>query len=75
MRRALVAALALAFLGVGFTALADATIRGRQWPAEVVAKGQRCKSNAVMDDRSLHCHNTRRVGLKCHRGKVYNGPR
>lgn len=26
-------------------------------------------------DRDLHCHNTRRVGMKCHRGSIYNGPR
>ncbi len=72
MMRVLAAGLGIALLCAWLTTSADATFRRKQWSAEVTTKQRK---SAVMDERDLHCHNTRRVGLKCHRGLVYNGPR
>lgn len=41
----------------------------------VTAEKEARKLQPPRDERALHCHNTIRTGLKCHRGYTYQGPR
>ena len=74
MRNALIAAVTVTCLLV--TPASAWTIREGPWVTQQTVSGRHAyKAAPLMDERSLHCHNTVRGRMRCHRGNVYVGPR
>lgn len=74
----LVLVTALAAVSFGATLAAPSHVASCEKPSLATQMAEHRsvgRQPSLRSDRDLHCHNTRRVGMKCHRGNIYSGPR